>query len=77
MTETKKYELTGVNGAAVYRSLTPGLKLKMSDASIVEILENAGDGAILLVRIVQDEKNPSNVGNEEYVFYAEVREVIQ
>ena len=37
----KKYDLTGVHGAEVFRDLPEGLKLRMLDGSVVEILANA------------------------------------
>jgi len=72
----KKYDLTGVNGAAVYRDLPEGLKLRMVTGEIVQILANAHDGAILIVKTIENEKNPSSVGDEQAIFYADVKEVV-
>jgi hypothetical protein len=73
---SKKYDLTGVHGAEVFRDLPVGIKLRMLDGSIVEILANARNGANLIVKVVENEHNPSSVGNEEYVFFADVDKVV-
>jgi hypothetical protein len=74
---SNKYDLTGVNGAQVFRDLPQGIKLRMVTGQIVEILENAGNGANLLCRFVENEENPSSVGEEEYVFFTDVKEVVE
>ena len=76
METSKQYDLTGVNGAAVFRDLPDGLKLRMLTGEIVEIVANARNGANLIVRVVENEANPSSVGDEETIFYADVKEVI-
>jgi hypothetical protein len=73
---SKKYDLTGVHGAAVFRDLPEGLKLKMVDGAIVEILANAHNGANLIVKVLENEADPSSVGEEQYVFFTEVVEAI-
>ena len=72
-----KYDLTGVHGAEVFRDLPEGTKLRMEDGHIVEILENARNGANLLVRVVENESNPSSVGEEEFVFFTDVKEAVE
>jgi len=75
---SKKYDLTGVNGAAVFRDLPVGLKLLMGDdGRIVEILANAHDGAVLIVKVVENQNNPSSVGEEQTIFYADVKEAVE
>ena len=76
MESAKKYDLTGVHGAEVFRDLPEGLKLRMVTGEIVEIVANAHDGAILIVRVVENEAKPSTVGEEQTVFYADVKEVV-
>ena len=76
METSKQYELTGVHGAEVFRDLPEGLRLRMVSGAIVEIVENARNGAILVVRVVENEANPSSVGDEEYVFFTDVKEVV-
>ena len=60
-----------------YAALPQGIKLRMVTGQIVEILENAGNGANLLCRFVENEENPSSVGEEEYVFFTDVKEVVE
>src|SRR5437773_2497397 len=50
----KQYDLTGVHGAEVFRDLPEGLKLRMVDGAIVEIVANAHDGAVLIVRTLEN-----------------------
>ena len=76
METPKKYDLTGVHGAEVFRDLPEGLKLRMLNGSVVEILANARDGAVLIVRVVENEANPSSVGEEQTIFFADVKEVV-
>ena len=76
MEPSKQYDLTGVHGAEVFRDLPEGLRLRMVSGAIVEIVENARNGAILVVRVVENEVNPSSVGDEEYVFFTDVKEVV-
>lgn len=76
MESSKQYDLTGIHGAQVFRDLPEGLKLRMVSGAIVEIVANARNGANLIVRVLEDEANPSSVGEEEYVFYTDVKEAI-
>ena len=74
---SKTFDLTGIDGAAVFRDLPEGTKLRMSDGHIVEIIENARNGANLLCKVVENEHAPSSVGEEEFVFFTEVAEVVE
>jgi hypothetical protein len=74
---SKKYDLSGVHGAEVFRDLAEGLKVKLTSGAIAEITGNPHDGGFLLVKIVEDQGNPSNVGDEQAVFFQEVREVVE
>jgi hypothetical protein len=73
---SKKYDLSGVHGAEVFRDLAEGLKIKLTNGQIAEITGNPHDGGFLLVKIVEDQANPTNVGDEQAVFFQEVREVV-
>ena len=74
---SKEFDLTGIEGAAVFRDLPEGTRLRMSDGHIVEIVENARNGANLLCKVVENEADSSAVGEEEFVFFADVVEVVQ
>jgi hypothetical protein len=76
-TPEKKYDLSGVDGAAQFRTLPEGLKVKMTNGSIGEIIGNPGDGAYLLVRVLEDSKNPNHVGEEQPVFFTDVVDVVE
>jgi len=72
----KKYDLSGVHGAEVFRDLPEGLKLRMVDGSIVEIVANAHDGAVLIVKVLESTENPGSVGSEDTIFFTDVKEVV-
>jgi hypothetical protein len=75
-TDSKKiYDLSGVHGAEVFRNLSLGLKVTMDDGMVGTIIGNAGDGAILEIRITENPADPSRVGQDEYVYFGEVQEV--
>jgi hypothetical protein len=73
--EAKTYNLSGVHGAEVFRDLEE-LKVRLTSGSVGEITGNPHDGGFLLVRIVEDESDPSIVGDEQAVFFEDVKEVV-
>ena len=68
--------LTGVHGAEVFRDLPEGLKIKLANGAVGEIIGNPHDGAILQVRIVESPNDAARVGVEDFVFYPDVQEVV-
>jgi hypothetical protein len=72
---SKEYDLSGPNGAVVYRNLPEGLKVRLTNGALGEITGNPHDGAYLLVRIMENSADPSKVGNDEIVFFSDVKEV--
>ena len=73
--EAKKYDLSGVHGAEVFRDLEEGLKLRLGNGAVAEITGNPHDGSVLQVKILEA-GGPYAVGEEAYIFYPEVREVV-
>lgn len=73
MTEPKKYDLTGANGADVFRNLPVGTKVTLANGAAGEITANPNDGAYVLVRFAEHPHDAAKVGEEEYVFFNEVR----
>lgn len=73
---SSEYNLGGAGGAETFLNLPVGLKLRLASGAIGELIGNPGDGAFVLVRIDENEKDPSQVGNEELVFFNDVKEVI-
>lgn len=69
-------DLRGNNAAAIYRELPVGARVKRTDGVILEVTGNPGDGAWLLVRVVEDPNDPSSVGQEDMVFFTDVDSVI-
>ncbi|NIO12062.1 MAG: hypothetical protein GTO40_30190 [Deltaproteobacteria bacterium] len=76
MAESKKYDLSGPNGAVVFRDLPEGLKVRLTNGALGEIVGNPHDGAYLLIRVLENSADPSQVGNEEAVFFSDVKEVV-
>ena len=76
MESPKQYDLSGIHGAEVFRDLTEGLKIRLTNGALAEIVGNPRNGAILLIKILEHPEDPSKVGDEEAVFYPDVREVV-
>jgi hypothetical protein len=74
VTESKKYDLSGRNGSDVFRTLPEGTRVKLASGATGEITANPHDGAYILVKILEHPQDPSKVGDEDYVFFNEVRE---
>ena len=69
-------DLKGNNAAVIYRDLPVGARVKRKDGAILEVTGNPGDGAWLLVRVVEDPHDPANVGQEDMVFFTDVEAVV-
>ena len=69
------YDLTSANGSVVFRTLPEGAKVWLANGAVGEITGNPGDGAYLMIRITENEENPAQVGEEEYVFFSDVKKV--
>ena len=74
MTKAQKYDLSGQHGAEVFRTLPEGTKVKLVGGAAGEVTGNPHDGGFVLVKILEDPEDPSKVGQEDYVFFNEVRE---
>jgi hypothetical protein len=74
VTDAKKYDLSGQHGAETFRTLPEGARVTLLNGAAGEIVANPGDGGYVLVRFQVYPTNPSKVGEEEYVFFNEVRE---
>jgi hypothetical protein len=74
MTDAKKYDLSGQHGAEAFRALPEGTRLSLLNGAVGEIVANAGDGGFVLVKFLSHPLDPSKVGEEEFVFFNEVRE---
>ena len=73
MTEAKKYDISGQHGAEAFRTLPEGVKITLINGSVGEVIANPGDGGFVLVNWLEHTQDPSKVGEEEYVFFNEVR----
>ena len=69
-------DLNGITGALAYLDLPEGAKLKRKDGAILEVTGNPRDGAWLMVKILENPGDPSQVGEEDMVFFVDVDSVI-
>ena len=69
-------DLQGNNAAVIYRDLPVGARVRRRDGAILEVTGNPGDGAWLLVRVVEDPNDPSRAGEEDMVFFTDVEAVV-
>jgi hypothetical protein len=74
VTGSKKYNLSGQGGAEVYRTLPEGTRVTLVNGAVGEITANPHDGGYILIKFLEHPKDPSKVGEEDYVFFNEVRE---
>lgn len=75
MAASKEYDLAGPNGAVVFRNLPEGLKVRLTNGALGEIIGNPHDGAFLMIRILESPADPAKVGQDELVFFSDVKEV--
>jgi hypothetical protein len=68
------YDLSGSDAAAVFITMPPGLKIRMKDGTLTEIIENPGDGAVLQVKVLESE-DAARVGEVELIFFIDIKGV--
>jgi hypothetical protein len=73
---SNQYDLTGVHGAEVFRTLPEGLKIELNNGAVGEITGNPHDGAYLLLTYLEYPDNPAKVGEEEAVLFTDVKRVV-
>jgi hypothetical protein len=76
MAASEKYDLTGLDTIDVWCKLPEGAKLTLINGAVGQIIANPQDGGFVLVRFQEHPLDPSKVGQEEYVFFNEVREAV-
>ena len=59
------------------RDMPEGTKLELKNGDLVEITLNARDGGWLMARCLESDDDPSRVGTEDWVFFAEVASEIE
>jgi len=70
--EIKQYDLNGQGGIDVWRNLPEGTKITLLNGAVGEITANPRDGNWILVKF-QEHPEASKIGQEEYVFFNEVK----
>jgi hypothetical protein len=72
----KSQDLQGNDAAVIYRELPVGARVRRKDGAILEVTGNPGDGAWLMVRVVEASNDPASVGQEDMVFFTDVEGVV-
>ena len=72
----RSQDLKGNDAAVIYRELPVGARVRRKDGAILEVTGNPGDGAWLLVRVVEAPDDPASVGQEDMVFFTDVEGVV-
>src|SRR5215212_10042085 len=62
------------SGGPLLREVPAGMKLILNDRSLVEVVQNPGDGGWVRVRYIEAPAGSPAVGDEEWVFYTNVRD---
>jgi hypothetical protein len=75
MTEAKRYNLTGQDGIDVWRNLPEGTKITLLNGAVGEVTANPRDGNWVLVKFAEH-PDSAKVGQEEYIFFNEVRSAV-
>ena len=65
------YDLKGQGGIQVFTNLPEGTKLTLTNGAVGKVTGNPHDGAFVLVQF-SEHPDPSQVGQEVYVFFNEV-----
>ena len=76
MTETKQYDLTGQGGIQVWSNLPEGTTITLLNGAVGEVIANPHDGGFVLVKFEEHPQDPSKAGQEEYVFFNEVKAAV-
>jgi hypothetical protein len=72
MAEAKQYDLSGAAGIKVWTNLPEGTKLTLLNGAVGEITGNPHDGGYIQVKFLEH-PDASKVGEEEFVFFNEVK----
>ena len=73
VTSAKGFDLSGRHQAEAFINLPEGTKVTLTNGAVGEIVENPHDGAYVLIRYLEHSQDPSKVGQEELVFFNEVK----
>jgi hypothetical protein len=76
MTEAQKYDLSGLDTIDVWCKLPEGTTLTLINGAVAEIIANPQDGGFVLARFTEHPEDPSKVGEEDYIFFNEVKEAV-
>ena len=72
----KPGELEATDSAYTFRDLPVGQRVKLTNGAIAEITGNPRDGAWLLITYVENPEDPSQVGEDDMVFFVDVDSLV-
>jgi hypothetical protein len=64
-------------GGPLLREVPEGTKLLLKDQSVVEIIANPGNGGWVQVRYLESATGTPAVGDEEWLFFTDVKDFAQ
>ena len=64
-------------GGPLLREAPIGTRLLLKDTSVVEIIANPGDGGWVQVRYAEPAAGAAEAGEEEWIFYTDVKDFAQ
>lgn len=65
-------DLEATDAAYTFRDLPEGAKVKLTNGAVAEITGNPRDGAWLLIKYLENPEDPSQVGEDDMVFFVDV-----
>ena len=69
-------DLGGTDEIANWFNLTEGTKVKLKNGAVAEVTANPQDGGWLFVRYLEHLEDPSQIGQDEMVFFVDVQAVL-
>lgn len=64
-------------GGPLLREAPVGTRLSLQDGALVEIVGNPGDGGWVNVRYLDSPTGSPAVGDEEWVFFTDVKDIVE
>lgn len=65
-----------INDSVMVQNLPEGVKVRLREGGIAEVIANPGDGGWVFVRYIEFPEDPSKVGSEGLAFCTDVVQVL-
>jgi hypothetical protein len=76
-TDESRKAIRNPAGGPMLREAPVGTKLMLTDASLVEVVGNPGNGGWVLVRYLESPTGSPAVGEEEWTFFTDVKDIAE